>query len=104
MDPHVDGWSHTYVHAHTHHSSLLFSVNCNFHVGHCGKGQRLDMRKEGEAPSATSGMRFKTIRERTHQVITNKSRKQETAVNKEDFNYFRGKGRKHRNLTQVKAQ
>lgn len=45
---------HTYTHMHTHihtcHSSLLFSVDCDFHAGHRGKGQRLDMRKEGEAP------------------------------------------------------
>lgn len=43
-----------------------------------------------------------TITEGTHEAVRIKSGK-ETAVIKEDFNYFI-EGRKHRNLTQVKAQ
>lgn len=45
------------------------------------------MSKEG--PSATSGMRFKTNREGTHQVVRRKNRKKETTVIKEDFNRFK---------------
>lgn len=60
---------HTHTHTHTLHtcqSSLLFSVDYGSRAGRRGKGQRSDTRKEGSAPSATSGMRFKTIREGTH--------------------------------------
>lgn len=88
MDAHI----HTYT-LHARHSSLLFSVDDGSHAGRRGKGQGLDVRREGSAPLPPVEWDLRPL-EREPTKLSDKRRKKETAVIKEDFNCFKEGERK----------
>lgn len=87
----------THIHTHTLHtrcSSLVFSVDEGSRAGCHGKRQRLDMRREGSAPLPPVEWGSRQLREGTHSLVRNKSRKKETAVYQGRFNCFKEGQRK----------
>lgn len=66
-------------------------------------GNKVRHEKSRLGPSATSGMRFRTIKEPTKMLETRVERRKQLS-RKILIASKRERGRKHRNLTQVKAQ
>lgn len=75
---------------HTHRSGLLFSVDCNFQSGNCGKGPKADRKRGGSPePLCHQGVRQDSLRRELPPPPSCKNRsRKETAVIKEGFNYF----------------
>lgn len=67
-------------------------------------GNKVRHEKSRLGPSATSGMRLRTIREPTKMLETRVERRKQQLSRKILIASKRERGRKHGNLTQVKAQ